>query len=687
MQSFAGTYCEVSPSGTGVKLWVRGVLPGHGLKVFVDADGKPCTAQADSAGSIEMYDTGRYFAVTGAALGPLEIGNHQLEIDSLYKRLRGTRPPESPRLEHGQQVTEGARHRTLLSTAARWRIDGMGPEGILAGLRTLNLQVCVPPKSERELKGIVDWLASKPPKYRLTPKDFDNAAEYQTGGAAPNPEHKEDPPPPTSDPLDVAEAILTSIIESKEPERLMEPAFIAALAAAGQIKQHEAKRRLQLVFQPVDFPVREWQLRIKEAEAKVASDRAAFSDYILTATGEMRPHLANAITMMKSLPLVWDSFACCGTLTKQSPWGTSGTWTDYDDVKCLEWCQRQGLNLDSKRTVADAANAVARDRKPHYHPVVEYLQAQSWDGEPRLDQWLARYLGCADTPYTRAVASKWCMSAVKRVMDPNGHGSARDDLGWNQADYTLVLEGQQGKRKSSALRALCGTEWFTASIRDIGTKDSAMQLQGKWIVEIAELDAFRRAEMTTIKAWLVEREDNFRPPYGYRAENFVRQNVFAASTNKEDWLTDETGGRRFWPVKVGDIDVPALIRDRDQLWAEAHFRWANGEATFMSEPLEGVAQEEQGARQDQDPWKDAVEAWVEYPQSGTVELRSNRNRIYLPEVLEYCCGVAKKDWNHTHKLRVGRILRLAGYTTKRASLVEIDDQGRARRPEYWVREG
>jgi predicted P-loop ATPase len=270
------------------------------------------------------------------------------------------------------------------------------------------------------------------------------------------------------------------------------------------------------------------------------------------------------------------------------------------------------------------------------------------------------------------VGRKWLISCVKRAFEPGC-----------QADYTLVLEGTQGKLKSSALRALSGSEWFTDDISDMGSKDAAIQLQGKWIVELSELDAFRKAEMTTIKAWLVRRTDHYRPPYGRRAEDFPRQNVFAATTNKDDWGMDETGLRRFWPVKVGDIDIEAIIRDRDQIWAEAKFAYDEDEPSFLSETYEALAKEEQHERQDRDAWTDNVIAWLASPSSFSsyAAIDSDRERIYLPEVLQYCLGMQPKDWNHQHKIRVGRILRLAGYVVKRASRAGED----GKRPEYWVK--
>ena len=398
------------------------------------------------------------------------------------------------------------------------------------------------------------------------------------------------------------------------------------------------------------------------------------SKYILTGSGALARNVANAITMMSELDIRYNSFTCRTYIGDESPWGSAGNWTDHDDVKCAEWCQHNGLNVDHN-IVAHAAMAIARSRKPYFHPVESWLRSLKWDGEPRLDNWIVDYLGATPTDFVKAVSAKWMISAVKRVVEPGC-----------QADYTLVLEGRQGRRKSTALRILAGgsenPEWFSDDIADMGSKDSAMQLQGKWLIELAELDAFRKAEMTTIKAWLVRREDNFRPPYGRRPEPFPRQNVFCATTNKANWGNDETGLRRFWPVAVGNIDVEGLAAAREQLWAEAFFRFQEGETSYLSESLESMAAEEQGDRQELDAWKDAVEDWIESPGPITPSLKSKPGKVYLNEILEHCLKITlPRDWTPGVKARVSRILRLAGWASTRSTRAEADENGR--RPEYW----
>ncbi len=492
---------------------------------------------------------------------------------------------------------------------------------------------------------------------------------------------------PTETTLLRAEALLAAALASKDPKLVLGEgielsALILALEDAGTLKQHEAWRRIREVFPPKKVPEKEWKERLKEAFRRNHQEGTADA-YLLNSQGALRGNLANAITMLSELPLQYNSFSCLPFLIKKSPWGSTGNWGDNDDIKCAEWCQRNRLNVD-KGTVADAVQAVAYARTPHFHPILHYLKNLKWDQQPRLDRWLYKYMGCPDDAYTRGVAAKWMMSAIKRVVDPNTVFPGDKPPNWNQADYTLLFEGIQGKRKSTALLTLAGVDWFTDDLgAEIPHKDAGAGLQGKWIVELAELDAIRGREMTTVKAWLARKVDRFRPSYGRRVKDFPRQNVFCGSTNKDQWLEDETGGRRFWPVRSGTIDVDGLERDRDQLWAEAWHRFKLGETTYFDAAGEALAAEQQAQRQTVDSWREDVETWIATPsrRDTTEDLRSRPGKIYLNDILWHCLSIPIKDRNQSVKNRVSRILTLAGWLKKRESLHETEDDGVQR--EFW----
>jgi hypothetical protein len=311
--------------------------------------------------------------------------------------------------------------------------------------------------------------------------------------------------------------------------------------------------------------------------------------------------LTNAkIILENRAPLAFDLFQQTLVSTRDLPWrpGSAGkAWIDEDYVEVVVWMAEEEDVEVSSSIAAEAARAASR--KAEFHPVRQYLDGLVWDGIPRLDRWLATYLGAEDTPYSRLVGRCWPISAVARVKQPGC-----------KVDHMLVLEGPQGLGKSRALAILAG-EWFADTSFDLKTKDAFLVLRNTWVYEIAELDAFSRAEVHQVKSFVTSQRDNFRPPYLREAAKFPRQVVFAGTTNAQGYLKDTTGERRFWPVLCIRIDHAALIRDRDQLWAEAVHRYGAGEAWWPSTPEEAALCEvQQERRQVEDTWVGAIEQWV-----------------------------------------------------------------------------
>ena len=224
------------------------------------------------------------------------------------------------------------------------------------------------------------------------------------------------------------------------------------------------------------------------------------------------------------------------------------------------------------------------------------------------------------------------ISAVSRIHNPGA-----------KADCCLILEGEQGTKKSTALKVLAG-DWFTDEIAELGSKDAAMQTRGVWIIEIAELDSMSRTEVSKIKGFMSRAVDRFRPPYGKRLVNSPRQCVFAGSVNHRSYLRDETGGRRFWPVACGVIKIEELARDRDQLWAEARDRFRDGSPWWLdSRELTALAEEEQADRCEEDPWQELISAWIE-----------GRTDASIPEVLTQCINKPVPQWTQQDRNRVAR---------------------------------
>jgi len=377
------------------------------------------------------------------------------------------------------------------------------------------------------------------------------------------------------------------------------------------------------------------------------------NDLLLNLNGTVKPVLANAITALRGAPewsgaLAYNEFANCTVLRKPAPWMKPGAnlqeeWTQNHDVLATEWLHHQGIFV-SVDVTGQAIEAVARECP--FHPVRTYLKDLTWDGTSRLESWLSEYLGVDPSPYAAAVGSRWMISAVARVFEPG-----------SKADCCLILEGEQGIRKSTAL-CILAEPWFTDEIADLGSKDAALQTRGVWVIEIAELDSMSRSEVGRIKAFMSRAIDRFRPPYGKRLITSPRQCVFAGSVNHGTYLRDETGGRRFWPVecKAAVIDTDGLAVIRDQLWAEATYLYFEGKPWWLdSVSLNRGAAEEQAERYEGDPWDELILNWVE-----------GRESVSIPEILTNCIEKRTDMWTQMDRNRVARCLKANGWKQYKA---------------------
>lgn len=229
-----------------------------------------------------------------------------------------------------------------------------------------------------------------------------------------------------------------------------------------------------------------------------------------------------------------------------------------------------------------------------YDPIVEYLGSLRWDNVSRLDHWLCAYLGADDSPLHRAFGRKVLLAAARRARRPGA-----------KFDHMLVIEGLQGTGKTSAVQILAGEGNFSEQkILHLDTKAQAEQIAGKWLYEISELVGLRGRSVEDIKQFISRLSDEARPAYGREAVERSRRCVFIGTTNDTHYLQDDTGNRRFWPVKTGKIDLEGLTRDRDQLWAEAAHYEAKGESLFLPRNLWAAADAAQRARLSEDGWED-----------------------------------------------------------------------------------
>jgi putative DNA primase/helicase len=259
-------------------------------------------------------------------------------------------------------------------------------------------------------------------------------------------------------------------------------------------------------------------------------------------------------------------------------------WKDSDDSSLRIYISKV-WGISSKQNCDDAFKEVIS--KNSYHPVRDYLKTLTWDGVNRIDTLIIDYMGAEDTEYVRLVTRKWLCGAVARIFVPG-----------IKFDYMLVLTGAQGIYKSTFFKTL-SKDWFTDSIQDVEGNQAIEKLMNAWIIEFGELQAFSRAESNAVKRFISSQEDRTRLAYDKRSSYLKRQCVFAGTTNKSEFLKDDTGNRRYWPVAVkseGRIkNVPKdLPEEVDQIWAEALILWREKkESLYLTEDQEKLAGFEQ----------------------------------------------------------------------------------------------
>jgi Virulence-associated protein E/RepB DNA-primase from phage plasmid len=334
----------------------------------------------------------------------------------------------------------------------------------------------------------------------------------------------------------------------------------------------------------------------------------------VTKNGQPMSMLANVMVALRSDPAVKEAIAYDEMLRtpmlmhacNDDPDFIPRPVTDADVGHLQEWLQIAGLRTVSAAIAHQAVELRANECA--FHPVRKYLEVLVWDGQPRLATWLNTYLGAEATPYTEAIGRMFLIAMVARIFQPGC-----------QADYMLTLEGSQGELKSSACRILGGA-YFSDHLPDIASagKDVS-QLRGKWLIEVTEMHAMSRAETSQLKAFVTRTVERYRPSYGRMETIEPRQCLFIGTTNKTIYLRDETGNRRFWPITCGTVDVEALARDRDQLFAEAVQLYRVGMPWWPSREFEREhIVPEQEDRFETDAWEEKIAEFLLFKDKVTI---------------------------------------------------------------------
>lgn len=351
-----------------------------------------------------------------------------------------------------------------------------------------------------------------------------------------------------------------------------------------------------------------------------------------TQKGGVKPSRKNIVLILSrheafAGKIKYNEFTARITVDGELPWPhiPGKSWSDNDDAALRTWLDTK-FNINNNGNVSDAVAVVAMQNR--YNPLTDWLDSLEWDGSERLDTLFVRVLGAEDTPYTRQLTRMHLCAAVARAYRPG-----------TKYDYMLVLQGPESVKKSSTIRALCPMpEWYTESISINGNKDDVAQLQGKWLGEYAELAGMTRADRESVKAFITRQCDSVRPAYGRHVVDIPRTTVFFGSTNETMPLSGDTGNRRFalLPVAVNAPTAPEnyIADNLDQIWAEAKFRWRNGEKLYLPDELEAVARDIQRTHniESLDPLPGQIDEFLNTPKPKGWRDRSPAERRQLEAI-------------------------------------------------------
>lgn len=390
-------------------------------------------------------------------------------------------------------------------------------------------------------------------------------------------------------------------------------------------------------------------------------------DLLRTSKGIIRPIGQNVELCLLNDPalegmLGFDSFAQNLKFRKAPPWietyraskdVVDGSWWCGEDYTRLSYHlgRTHGIIDTPKPKIEEAIMAVAHENT--YHPVQDYLAKLAWDKTPRVDSWLVDYFGCGDSAYIRLVGRLFFLQAVARILTPGC-----------KADLILVLEGGGGIKKSTVLRKLVGDEWFSDQpLGELDNKETAMLIQGHWVVELGEGEILHKASQKAMKAFSAKLFDDIVPKYSNSKQRLPRQCVFVITINEGEYLTDTTGNRRYTPAECGSekVDIERLVANRDQLWAESVDRFKAGETYWLEAEHEALFAAATAERMVEDTWHEDIQEFLTSHLS-----EAGSTFVSIRQVLkgiEQHKGSSRRESN-----RVADVLRRLGWHSPRESL-------------------
>lgn len=584
------TFTEISPSGTGVHLYLQGHTN---------------TAKDNSIG-VEMFCEKQYFTVTGRHVEgtPLQVSQadeaairrmHVTIQEAKDKHKASAKPTQPAQQVAGEPAAaDGGNDFAKVNAAAMARLHAWVPalfggreQATEEGYRVTSqaLQRDLQEDLSIHPKGIKDWGVADMGDARGGARTaVDLVMEWGHG---------------TSTPLAALRWLAPLVgvqLQAQNPHRANEQAPAGGGGATPP---------------PADPPAQAagdggGDEKPKKKGKKRSHDESLDALYDRLVTGknglmDCRPNVMYCMQLDPELAGLarYNTFTMQLDRSREAPWGReAGVWEEEDDMMLGEYLLRvHGLNIAAKSTLRDGVQMAARLDK--YNPIEDLIRAEEWDKTPRLEHWLTKVYGIEERPYTRLIGKCFMMGLVNRAINPGC-----------KFDYMLILKGEQGLKKSSAFRALA-YPYFTDNAIKVGDKDSQLAQQMAWLVESAELESMNKADATAIKQYLSAQEDWFRPPYGAQMIKAKRHFVNVGTTNADAFLRDATGDRRFWPLEIHQVNPDVLVEMRGQLLAEALHRLNEGERYWPDrEEEKTLIFPEQEPFKRSDPWEDLLDTFV-----------------------------------------------------------------------------
>jgi len=309
----------------------------------------------------------------------------------------------------------------------------------------------------------------------------------------------------------------------------------------------------------------------------------------------------------------------------------------------LRLADELGIDIP-KQTASDLVVVTAQ--KYAYSPVRDYLNSLSGVEPIDLDNLAKRYFGTND-PLHAILFKRTLIAAVARAFEPGC-----------KVDTVFILQGDQGIEKSTFFEVLAGKPWFTDNLSEGNEKDEKLKLRRYWMLEFSEFEtAYKRKEISQLKAFLTSRVDSLRPPYGRCIEDFPRTSVFVGSTNGQEFLHDPTGERRYWVVRATQkIPTKTVEAERDRIWGAAVAAYRAGEQWWLTPEEDKLLAEANKGWQSSDTWEADILKYIEF-----------RSTCTVGDILEKAIGMDLAQQKKAEQMRVSEILCRNGWSrvTKR----------------------